>query len=255
MLSLPDPYNTSSQIDLWSFSGCIPCYPLASLWKLVGVPGSVYKCCGDLVIWISTTLVRHTLGSFFETTFHLQGYSKMQIKWVFTASDTDSIVRDGLKRQVKQNQFLIYTNMKYKRSVCLLSTSHFKLHLSRRITSLQILLALTDSFVLGVLSLSRSASNLFLHPSLYPPAPVQPAVCLLCPFHARWQLWKLLKREKKFPCSMGNDPEILYVFFGEKEILKKKIISYILSVWEFNAFFPEEVEKAFTLRCNLTYKP
>lgn len=53
---------------------------------------------------------------------------------------------------------------------------------------------------------------------------------------------------------MGNVPEILYVFLGEKEI-KKKIISYILAVWEFNAFFPEEVEKAFTLRGNLTYKP
>lgn len=52
-----------------------------------------------------------TLGSFFETTFNLKGYSKMQIRWLFTASDKDNIVRNAAKRQVKENQFLIYTNM------------------------------------------------------------------------------------------------------------------------------------------------
>jgi len=54
--------------------------------------------------------------------------------------------------------------------------------------SLQILLALTDSFVLGVPSVSHSDINLSLHPSLHPLAPVQPAVCLLYYFHVRWQL-------------------------------------------------------------------
>lgn len=52
-----------------------------------------------------------TLGSFFETTFNLKGYSKMQIRWLFTASDKDNIVKNAAKRQVKENQFLIYTNM------------------------------------------------------------------------------------------------------------------------------------------------
>lgn len=146
--------------------------------------------------------------------------------------------------------------MKYKRSVCLLSTSHFKLYLSRRITSLQILLALTDSFVLGVLSVSHSDSNLFLHPSLYPPAPVQPAACLLCYFHAKWQLWKLLKREKNFPYLMGNVPEMLYLLFWEKEVKNpKKLCHTILWEWEFIAFFPEKVEKAFTPRGNFRYNP
>lgn len=54
---------------------------------------------------------KHTLGSFFETTFNLKGYSKMQIKCLFTAGNKDSIVRNASKRQVKENQFLIYTNV------------------------------------------------------------------------------------------------------------------------------------------------
>lgn len=102
----------------------------------------------------------------------------MQIKCLFTASDKDSIVTGAYKRQVKGNQFLIFTKMKYKGSVCLLSISHFKLHLSEKITSLQSLMAFTDIFVLGVLSVSHSDLNLLLFPSLYPPAPIQPTVCV-----------------------------------------------------------------------------
>lgn len=51
------------------------------------------------------------LGSVFETTFNLKGHSKMQIRCLFTASDKDNIVRNASKRQVKENQFLIYTNI------------------------------------------------------------------------------------------------------------------------------------------------
>lgn len=44
--------------------------------------------------------------------------------------------------------------------------------------SLEILLASADTFVLGVLYVSHSDSNLFFHPSLYQSALVQPAaVC------------------------------------------------------------------------------
>lgn len=35
----------------------------------------------------------------------------MQIRCLFTASDKDNIVGNVLKRQVKENQFLIYTNV------------------------------------------------------------------------------------------------------------------------------------------------
>lgn len=59
----------------------------------------------------------------------------MQIKCLFTASDKDSIVTGAYKRQVKGNQFLIYAKKskeKHKRYICLLSISHFKLHLSGR---------------------------------------------------------------------------------------------------------------------------
>lgn len=49
---------------------------------------------------------KHTLG-----TFNLKGYSKMQMRCLFTAADKDNIVRNALKRQVKENQYLIYTNL------------------------------------------------------------------------------------------------------------------------------------------------
>lgn len=91
----PDPYNTSSQIDLWSFSGCITCYPLASLWKLVGVLGYVYKCCSDLVMQIRATSVKHLLGRSFKTIFNFQCCSKMQKQCLHRASDKDSTVREA----------------------------------------------------------------------------------------------------------------------------------------------------------------
>lgn len=102
----------------------------------------------------------------------------MQIKCLFTTSDKDSIVTGAYKRQVKGNQFLIFTKMKYKGSVCLLSISHFKLHLSGKITSLQSLMAFTDIFVFGVLSVPHSDLNLLLYPSLYPLAPIKPTLFL-----------------------------------------------------------------------------
>lgn len=51
----------------------------------------------------------------------------MQIKCLFTASDKDSIVT-GNKRQVKVNQFLIYTKMKSKRYFCLLGEAEAHLY-------------------------------------------------------------------------------------------------------------------------------
>lgn len=91
--------------------------------------------------------------------------------------------------------------------------------------SLEILLASADTFVLGDYYVSHSDSNLFFHPSLYPPALVQPAAVCYAVSMQGDRCYNSLKQFKKIYYSMRNVPEMLYIyiyiFFGGGEWGKK----------------------------------
>lgn len=93
-------------------------YNLLPYGLLVEIGRSVGLCV-QMLQWPSylCNFGKHNLGSVFKTTFNSKGHRKMQTMCLFTAPDKDNVVRNASKRQVKENQFLIYTNIIQK--ICL----------------------------------------------------------------------------------------------------------------------------------------